>query len=183
MLRCVYGLARFLKENLVQQLGWIRDEIRKIDTVSPTHINPKGFYGNLAPVGQDYFKEATVSDILGASIHPAWKFLWFSREEYGLAFSFCVDLIRSASRKKSFWVTELQAGPTITTGVQPWHAVSKGNNGMAVGCLRSRSKSRDLLDVASAHLRSGGRRMGHRIGPVTKSPSGCLPLPKSRPPA
>lgn len=109
----------FLKENLVQQLGWIRDEIRKIDTVSPTHINPKGFYGNLAPVGQDYFKEAAVSDILGASIHPAWKFLWFSREEYGLAFSFCVDLIRSAARKKSFWVTELQAGPTITTGVQP----------------------------------------------------------------
>lgn len=109
----------FLKENLCSQLNWIQEEIRKKDELSPTHLNPKGFFGNLAPVGQDYFQEGKISDILGASIHPAWKFLWFEREEYGLAFSFCVDLIRSAARGKSFWVTELQAGPTIMTGVQP----------------------------------------------------------------
>ena len=110
----------FLKDNLVSQLCWIQNEIRKVDSVSPTHINPKGFYGNLSPVGQDYFKEGEVSDILGASIHPAWKFSWFSQEEYGLAFSFCVDLIRSAAKGKSFWVTELQSGPTVSTGIQPF---------------------------------------------------------------
>lgn len=109
----------FLKDNLCGQLAWIQGEIRKIDSVSPTHVNPKGFFGNLAGVGQDYFKEAKVVDILGASIHPAWKFLWFSRPEYGLAYSFCVDLIRSAARGRSFWVTELQAGPTVMTGVCP----------------------------------------------------------------
>lgn len=110
----------FLKDNLCSQLLWIRDMIREIDPVSPTHINPKGFFGNLAPVGQDYFKEGDISDILGASIHPAWKFLWFQHDEYGLAFSFCTDLIRSAAHGKSFWITELQAGPTIMTGVQPY---------------------------------------------------------------
>lgn len=109
----------FLKDNLISQLEWIKSQIRIIDQTSPLHLNPKGFYGNLAPVGQDYWKENQVSDILGASIHPAWKFLWFDRNEYGLAFSFCVDIIKSASNGKSFWVTELQSGATLMTGIQP----------------------------------------------------------------
>lgn len=110
----------FLKDNLITQLKFIKSEVHKIDIVSPIHLNPKGFYGNLAPVGQDYWKEAEVADILGASIHPAWKFVWFQRDEYGIAFSFCVDIIRSASYGKSFWVTELQSGPTLMTGIQPY---------------------------------------------------------------
>lgn len=109
----------FLKHSLIVQLNWIKDKVQAIDNTSPIHLNPKGFYGNLAPVGQDYWKEGEICDILGASIHPAWKFVWFDRDEYGVAFSFCVDIIRSASYKKSFWVTELQSGPTLMTGIQP----------------------------------------------------------------
>lgn len=111
--------TNFVKSNLLEQLEWIRSQVRAIDATSPLHLNPKGFFGNLAPVGQDYWKENQVSDILGASIHPAWKFLWFGREDYGMAFAFCVDLIRSASNGKSFWVTELQSGATLMTGMQP----------------------------------------------------------------
>ncbi|WMJ22419.1 beta-galactosidase [Paludicola sp. MB14-C6] len=109
----------FLKDNLVTQLNWIKAIVKKIDQTSPIHLNPKGFFGNLAPVGQDYWKEGEVADILGASIHPAWKFLWFERADYGIAYAFCVDLIRSASNGKSFWVTELQSGATLMTGIQP----------------------------------------------------------------
>lgn len=109
----------FLKDNLVCQLTWIKEQVQLIDKTSVLHLNPKGFFGNLSTVGQDYWKENEVSDILGASIHPAWKFLWFSREDYGVAFAFCVDIIRSASNGKSFWVTELQSGATLMTGIQP----------------------------------------------------------------
>lgn len=121
--QCFYAFVdwhNFLKDNLVQQLQWIRGQVREIDPLSPLHLNPKGFFGNLAPVGQDYWKENRVSDILGASIHPAWKFLWFERKDHGIAFSFCVDLIRSAADGKSFWVTELQSGATLLTGMQPY---------------------------------------------------------------
>ena len=111
---------QFLKDNLIEQLTWIKEEIRLIDSHSPLHVNPKGFFGNLAPVGQDYWKEGNLVDILGASIHPAWKFRWFERKDHGIAYAFCVDLIRSAAQGKPFWVTELQAGPTLMTGIQPY---------------------------------------------------------------
>lgn len=110
----------FLKDNLIAQLDWIKETIRELDLSSPLHVNPKGFFGNLAPVGQDYWKEGTLCDILGASIHPAWKFRWFERKDHGIAYSFCVDIIRSAAQGKPFWVTELQGGPTLMTGIQPY---------------------------------------------------------------
>ena len=110
----------FLKSNLTDQLIWVRDEITKYDTISPTHINPKDFFGRQAAVGQDIWKEGKIVDILGATIHPAWNFTQFNPHEYGLAFGYCIDLIRSASGGNSFWVTELQSGSTLMTGLQPF---------------------------------------------------------------
>jgi beta-galactosidase len=97
----------FNDENLVDILQWIKDQIRKLDTVHPTHINPTG--GN-------FWQLSKTVDFVGASIHPAWLFSGFKREEFGLAFAYYVDILASVGGGKPWWVTELQGGPTIYTG-------------------------------------------------------------------
>ena len=58
-------------------------------------------------------------DFLGASMHASWHFGMFAREDFGVAYGFCCDLIRSVSAPAPWWVTELQAGPTVFTGSRP----------------------------------------------------------------
>ncbi|MEJ2010001.1 MAG: beta-galactosidase [Acidobacteriota bacterium] len=100
----------FNDDNLVEILKWIKSQVRKFDSVHPTHINPTG--GNR-------WKESRVVDFVGASIHPAWLFGDFKREEFGLAFAYYIDVLASAAGTKPWWVTELQGGPTIFTGRRP----------------------------------------------------------------
>lgn len=97
----------FNDANLVATLRWVNGEIRKVDTVHPTHINPDG--GNR-------WRESKTVDFVGASIHPAWQFSDFKREDFGVAFAYHLDLLASAAGAKPWWVTELQGGPTIFTG-------------------------------------------------------------------
>jgi beta-galactosidase len=97
----------FNDDNLVQILEWVKSQIRRFDSVHPTHINPTG--------GNRWQLSKTV-DFVGASIHPAWLFSEFKRKEFGVAFAYYVDLLASAAGAKPWWVTELQGGPTIYTG-------------------------------------------------------------------
>lgn len=100
----------FNNDNLVEILKWIKNQVRKFDSVHPTHINPTG--GNR-------WEESQVVDFVGASIHPAWLFGDFNRKEFGLVFAYYIDLLASAAGRKPWWVTELQGGPTIYTGRRP----------------------------------------------------------------
>ena len=97
----------FNDDNLVQILEWVKGQIRKVDSIHPTHINPTG--GNR-------WQESRVVDFVGASIHPAWLFGDFKRKEFGLAFAYYIDLLAGAAGTKPWWVTELQGGPTLYTG-------------------------------------------------------------------
>ena len=103
-------------QNLCDQLEWIGQEVKKHDPTHPTHINPAGLLSNLAPLGRDFWKEAKTSDFIGASIHPAWHFEDFHREDFGFAFGCTLDVLRSISKTRPWWVTELQGGPTIYSG-------------------------------------------------------------------
>jgi len=106
-------------DNLCDFLRWIEQQIRALDTTHATHINPPGLISNLAAEGADPWKEGTMVDFLGTSIHPAWNFSEYERSEFGLPFAYCLDLLRSASGERPWWVTELQGGPTIYTGGRP----------------------------------------------------------------
>jgi beta-galactosidase len=97
----------FNDDNLVEILQWVKGQIRKLDSVHPTHINPTG--GNR-------WKNSQVVDFVGASIHPPWLFTDFERKEFGVAFAYFVDLLASAAQTKPWWVTELEGGLTIYTG-------------------------------------------------------------------
>lgn len=105
-------------DNLVDQLVWIKGQIRALDANHPTHINVTMPTGGTN--GQDVWKEKRVVDILGASIHPAWIFPpTAATSEYGERFAYRLDLIGTPAGDQPWWVTELQSGPTIYTGRFP----------------------------------------------------------------
>jgi len=103
-------------DDLCGFLRWIKQQIWALDTTHATHINPPGLIRNLASGGADPWKEGEIVDFLGTSIHPAWNFGEYERSEFGLPFAYCLDMLRSASGERPWWVTELQGGPTIYTG-------------------------------------------------------------------
>lgn len=145
----------FNDANLVEILEWIKGQIRKFDSVHPTHINPTG--GNR-------WKESRVVDFLGASIHPAWLFEEFQRKEFGLAFAYNIDLLASAAGKKPWWITELQGGPTLYTGRRPmnptldeltlwlWDAFGAGCKGVVFWLWNPRVLGREAGEWQMASL-------------------------------
>jgi beta-galactosidase len=103
-------------DDLCDFLRWIEQQIRALDTTHATHVNPPGLIRNLAAGGADPWKEGTTVDFLGTSIHPAHNFGEYERSEFGLPFAYCLDMLRSASGERPWWLTELQGGPTVYTG-------------------------------------------------------------------
>jgi beta-galactosidase len=106
-------------ENLCQHLRWIKEQIRLLDPVHPTHLNQPGLTHNMAAGGQDPWQEGKIVEFVGASIHPAWLFSNFKREEAGFLWAYSVDLLASSSGSRPWWVTELQSGLTAFTGRRP----------------------------------------------------------------
>lgn len=139
-------------DNLCDQLRWIGSRVRELDPKHPTHANPHGLLGALHANGQDLWREAKTVDFLGASIHPAWHFNDFRRDDFGVPYACCVDLMRSVSRGRPWWVTELQGGPTVFTGSRAmtptgpeltrwlWDAVGGGAKGIVFWLWSARTR-------------------------------------------
>jgi beta-galactosidase len=106
---------RFRCDHLADQLRWIKSQIYRYHPNSLTHGNPPGVLSNMPGSGRDLWKIKQVVDFLGTSIHASHHFGLFGREDFGMAYGFCCDLVRCAS-PANWWVTELQAGPTMFTG-------------------------------------------------------------------
>ncbi len=108
----------FNVDNLIDTLAWIREKVLALDAKHPVHFNVTEPTGDAS--GQDVWKEKKVTDILGVSMHTAWAVPPETPEaNYGELYSYRLDLIDSAALaepRKPFWVTELQAGPTVYTG-------------------------------------------------------------------
>jgi beta-galactosidase len=109
----------FWAEHLTARLAWIAEQIRAVDAVHPTHVNPHALVGNLAAMAFDLPAWRGFLNSLGASIHPAWHFPLLARDEYALGISFVSELIRGAIAPKPFWITELQGGPNTNSGGRP----------------------------------------------------------------
>ena len=102
--------------------------------------------------GRDMWRLKPPVHFLGASMHASWHFGMFPREDFGVAYGYCCDLIRSVSAPSPWWVTELQAGPTVFTGTRPLNP-TEGRSAVAVGRRRQRRARDRVLAVASAHGR------------------------------
>jgi hypothetical protein len=107
---------RFNADHLADQLRWIHAQVDRYDSGALTHGNPPGVIGNMPGSGRDLWRIKPTVHFLGTSIHASHMFGMFAREDFGMAYSFCCDVLRSASAPAPWWVTELQAGPTVFTG-------------------------------------------------------------------
>ena len=110
---------RFRCDHLADQLRWIHAQVDRHHPGALTHCNPPGLTSNMPAGGRDMWKLKPTVHFLGASMHASWHFGMFPRSDFGVAYSYCCDLIRSVSAPAPWWVTELQAGPTVFTGSRP----------------------------------------------------------------
>ncbi len=138
----------FAQDNLAENVRWVSDQIRAIDTRHPVHTNPCTLLENGTSFGADPWRIGAAVDSLGVSAHPCHHFvrhldtidpIEFAAET---AYPYLIDLTASAARGKDFWVSELQAGANLNSGqrsfsptplnIKAWmlHAAARGARGL-----------------------------------------------------
>jgi beta-galactosidase len=167
----------FWRSHLTWHLGWIAEQIRQMDAVHPTHVNPHALVGNLAAMSLDLPAWRGFLDSLGSSIHPSWHFTLLKRNQYVLGVAYVCDLIRGAVEPKPFWVTELQGGNNTNSGNRPlgptpadiaqwlWTSIGSGAERMIFWLLNNRSfggesgewSLLDFQDQPSERLEAAGQ--------------------------
>jgi beta-galactosidase len=167
----------FNRDLLTSNLAWIAGEIRKVDMVHPTHVNPHALISNLAGNSQDLPAWRPFLTSLGASCHPSWHFGLLRRDQYALGVAYISDLIRGSSEPKPFWITELQGGPNTNSGTRPlsplrediaqwlWTGLGSGADRIVFWLLNNRSFSSEsgewsllnLQDKPSERLETAGQ--------------------------
>lgn len=153
---------RFRCDHLADQLRWIRSQVNRHHPGALTHVNPPGLTSNMPASGRDLWRLKPAVHFLGASMHASWHFGMFAREDFGIAYGFCCDLIRSVSAPAPWWVTELQAGPTVFTGSRPlnptageitrwlWDGIGNGARGIVYWLWHPRTQGNEAGEWALA---------------------------------
>ena len=153
---------RFRCAHLADQLRWIHAQVDRHHPGALTHINPPGLTSNMPASGRDLWQLKPTAAFMGASMHAAWHFGMFPREDFGVAYGYCCDLIRSVSAPAPWWVTELQAGPTILTGTRPlnptageitrwlWDGIGNGARGILFWLWHPRTEGNEAGEWALA---------------------------------
>jgi beta-galactosidase len=110
---------RFWSSFQTRQLRALADFVRAEDPNHGIHLNPHALLSNLAGLSDDLPEWRGFLDSLGCSIHPAWHFGLLNQDQYALGVSFINDLIDGSIAPKPHWVTELQGGNNISSGIKP----------------------------------------------------------------
>jgi len=162
------------------QLAWLARQVRMHDDRHPLHLNPHALVGNLAELSEDLPSWRPFLDTLGCSIHPAWHFGLLNRDQYALGVSYVNDLVDGSIEPKRHWVTELQGGTNIASGLRPlsptaddvaqwvWTSVGTGADRILFWLLNARTSGAEagewsLLDFQqkpSAKLRAASQIAG-----------------------
>lgn len=111
--------AAYWRVYQTRQLRWLADQVHSADPGHPVHMNPHSLLANLSANNDNLPAWRGMLDSLGSSIHPSWHFGLVPRQRYTLAVSYANDLVDGAATPKPHWVTELQGGNNIASGVVP----------------------------------------------------------------
>ena len=153
---------RFRCDHLAGQLRWLRAQVNVHHPGALTHANPPGLTSNMPASGRDMWRLKPAVDFLGASMHASWHFGMYARKDFGAAYAYCCDLIRSVSAPAPWWVTELQAGPTVFTGSRPlnptageitrwlWDGIGNGARGIVFWLWHPRTEGNEAGEWALA---------------------------------
>jgi beta-galactosidase len=173
----------FGREHLTWRLHWIAEQVRAVDPIHPTHVNPNGLLGNHASRGVDLPAWRPFLDTLGASAHQSWQFGLLHRDQHTLGLSYICDLIKGAIAPKGFWITEFQGGNNLFSGGRPvypspeeiaqklWAGFGAGAERMIFWLLNNRPAGTEagewsLLDFQSQP--SERLRAAHEVAQVLK---------------
>ena len=140
-----------------EQLEWLAQQVRMHDAQHPLHLNPHSLVGNLASVSDDLPSWRSFLETLGCSIHPAWHFGLLKRDQYALGVSYVNDLVDGSIEPKRHWVTELQGGTNIASGIQPMDPTA---NDVAQWVWTSVGTGADRILFWLLNARSGGGEAG-----------------------
>jgi beta-galactosidase len=167
----------FWRNYQTEQLAWLAQQVRLHDTHHPLHLNPHALVGNLAKLSDDIPSWRPFIDTLGCSIHPSWHFGLLHRDQFALGVSYVNDLVDGSIEPKRHWVTELQGGTNIASGMRPmdptadevaqwvWTSVGAGADRILFWLLNDRSEGMEagewsMLDFQqkpSARLRAASK--------------------------
>lgn len=138
---------------LNKYLGELHDLIRNMGNKHPIHLNPDNLAGTDALIGQSVWKQGRLVDFLGCSAHPSWHSTRFKPEQIVQSLEFFANLTRSASQAQAnyFWVSELQGGTNIFSGLKylcpepeelalwVWACIGAGAKAIVFWCFNARS--------------------------------------------
>lgn len=110
---------------LNQQLAWVRDQVRALDVTTPICVNPTALLANQAMGAINLDGMAQQVDVLGASFHPSWHFLFAQRHAFPALIVAGTRLLGALPSAQRVEVTEVQSGSTVTSGSRP-NGVSTG---------------------------------------------------------
>jgi len=112
-----YDWNNFWNFHLNNQIVWLGEEVRKYDKTHAFHSNPPGLLTSLAHYDLLNMKKSLNS--MGASMHPSWAFNFVPRNKYGLTVSWQNDLLYGVADETPYWISELQAGNNLYSGLNP----------------------------------------------------------------
>ncbi|MDB5025628.1 MAG: beta-galactosidase [Mucilaginibacter sp.] len=112
-----YDWNNFWNFHLNNQIGWLGAVVRKYDKNHSFHSNPPGLLTSLAHYDLAGMKKNLNS--MGASMHPSWAFSFVPRNKYGLTVSWQNNLLYGVADQMPYWISELQAGNNLASGLNP----------------------------------------------------------------
>ena len=118
------------------------------------HVNPHNLVGDIYRQGQSIWAEGRLVDFMGCSAHPSWHSTRFLPDRLHQSVALFADLMRGATRApdRHFWVTELQGGTNIYSGVTYlgpsgedlrswiWESIGAGAKAVVFWCFNFRAQ-------------------------------------------
>lgn len=110
--------CKFQSYWLITQLQRVKAIVKKYDDKTETCINPVPA-NNQASTGTDLQAMGELVDILGASYHPAWQFIFADRSLFPALMAAGVKKKASHPSVKRVEITEVQSGNTLNSSHRP----------------------------------------------------------------
>lgn len=167
----------FWRQFQTEELRRMAGVVRKEDPRHGIHLNPHALLSNLAGLSDDLPEWRGFLDTLGCSIHPAWHFGLLKKDQYALGVSYINDLVAGSIEPKPHWVTELQGGNNISSGIYPmdptaneiaqwtWTSIGSGANRVIFWLLNAR---REGVEAAEWSLLDFQQKPSVRLGAASR---------------
>jgi beta-galactosidase len=148
----------FWRDFQSQTLQTMATVVRREDPQHGVHLNPHALLSNLAGLSDDLPQWRGFLDTLGCSIHPAWHFGLLKEDQFALGVSYINDLVDGSISPKPHWVTELQGGNNIASGLKPlnptpeqiaqwtWTSIGAGAQRVIYWLLNARSEGTEAAE-------------------------------------